>query len=66
MTLHEVPVGAEVERDVVKYGTRRCKAGVTYRDEQGTYVHYIGEPTPVLLPADDPGPEGWTVVKRPA
>ena len=42
MTLHEVEVGVEVERDVVKYGTRRCMAAVTYRDEQGTHVHYLG------------------------
>ena len=64
MTLHEVEVGVEVERDVVKYGTRRCMAAVTYRDEQGTHVHYLGEPKPVLLPKDDPGPEGWTVVVK--
>jgi hypothetical protein len=63
MTLHEVDVGAKAERDVVKYGTRRCRAAVTGRDEHGTYVHYVGEAKPVLLPKDDPGPEGWTAVK---
>ena len=63
MTLHDVEIGVQVERDVAKYGTRRCMAVVTDRDEQGTRVHYVGEPKPVLLPKDDRGPEGWTVVK---
>ena len=55
MTLHEVVVARPVERDVVKYGARRCVALVVCRDAQGTHVKFIDAADTIIIPNDGDG-----------